>query len=154
MAVGRKRKPTKLKKLHGETDKRRLNEHEPEPPEGHPPMPTTLDEVGKAKWADLCHTLSIFGLLNKVAHHSIELYCHTYSNYLVCLDACQRYGYVFAEKSERGTDLKRSAYAIELHQARKELMSLQAEWGLTPSSASRLVVPGAKELTDFEKLLQ
>lgn len=150
---GRKRKPTKLKKLHGETDKRRLNEHEPELPEGAPPMPDTLCKIGRAKWADLCHTLEVFGLLNRVAHHSLELYCHTYANYLEALEACNRFGYVYAEKTERGTDLKRNAYAIELHQARKELMSLQAEWGLTPSSASRLIVPGQKQLTDFEKLL-
>ena len=116
-------------------------------------MPTTLDEVGVAKWGDLCDTLETFGLLNRVAHHSLELYCHTYSNYLNALNACQRWGYVFAEQNERGTDLRRSAYALELHQARKELMNLQAEWGLTPSSASRLVVPGARKLSEFEELL-
>ncbi len=116
-------------------------------------MPDTLDEVGRAKWVDLCDTLESFGLLSRVAHHSLELYCHTYANYLTALQACNRYGYVFAERGDSKTDLRRNPYALEMHQARKELMNLQAEWGLTPSSAARLVVPGDANLTEFERLL-
>jgi len=146
---GRKPKPKALKLMQGERDSRRINEAEPVAPMGPPPRPDTLDEVAGAKWDDLCNTLTQFGLLTQISHHSLELYCHTYSNYLTSLDACERFGYVVAA----GDTLTRNPYAIEMHQARKELMQFQAEWGLTPSSATRLISPGGKQLTDFEKLL-
>ena len=147
---GRKPRPTKLKILAGEPNKDRINDNEPDAPEGRPVQPDGLDDIGKTAWAALCESLDALGILSTVDHHALEIYAHSYSGYraaLAYLDATN--GQQIRVWEENGKlQMRRNPIMTEIHTHRAELMKMQAEFGLTPSSRSRLTVPGAKPSFD------
>ena len=142
---GRKPRPTKLKILSGEPNKSRINEHEPEAPEGQPVMPDGLDEVGRKAWHALCESLDALGILSTVDHHALELYCHSYSGYRDALAKAQQFGQILMIDGKP----RRNPLMTEVHMHRAEIMRMQSEFGLPPSSRSRLVVPGAQKSLDI-----
>ena len=153
---GRKPKPTKLKIMAGEPNKDRINDQEPEAPVGRPVMPDGLDDVGRKAWDALCDSLDALGILSTVDHHALEIYCHAYSGYRAALDTIKKQGMFMVRKVTNG-DVRviRHPLMPEIHSSRAEIMKMQAEFGLTPSARSRLVVPGGarKTLDILDELL-
>ena len=148
---GRKPKPTKLKIMSGEPNKNRINDQEPEAPPGRPVMPDGLDDVGRKAWDALCDSLDALGILSIVDHHALELYCHAYSGYRDAYDKSKQFGQILVIDGKP----RRNPAMTEVHQHRAEIMRMQAEFGLTPSARSRLVVPGGarKTLDILDELL-
>jgi len=146
---GPKPRPTKLKLLLGEPNKDRINEDEPEPTPGAPPMPDSLDELGQVAWRSLVESLSDLDLISLVDAHLIELYAHAYSGYRRALEKEIQYGQVLISDGVA----KRNPFMIEVHAHRKELLAMLSEFGLTPSARSRVVVPGKGTNDILEELL-
>ena len=144
MPRGRAPRPTKLKILQGEPNKDRINENEPDAPKGRPPMPRGLDAIGKKAWVGLCESLEALDILSVVDGPAIEVYAQTYSGYHVARKHVEKYGQVITENGY----MKRNPACAEMHQHKGELLRLLTEFGLTPASRSRLVVPGAKKAFD------
>ena len=150
MVRGRIPKPTKLKILAGETNADRINRNEPEAPSGRPPAPDTLDKVGRRAWRALCEALEALGILSTVDAQALQIYCECYSGYREALEKVREFGMVLNIDGKP----RRNPYMAEVHQHRAEIMRMQSEFGLTPSSRSRLVVPGAdKPLDILDELL-
>ena len=150
MVRGPKPKPTKLKILAGEKNKDRINQHEPEAPAGRPPLPASLDDVGRRAWHALCDALDALGILSTVDAHALQIYCECYSGYRHALEEVAKMGMVLTVEGKP----RRNPYMAEVHQHRAEIMRMQSEFGLTPSSRSRLVMPGAdKPLDILDELL-
>lgn len=150
MVRGRIPKPTQLKVLHGERNKDRLNENEPEAPSGRPPMPDGFDKVGQTAWRALCRSLEALGILSTVDSHALEIYCHCYSGYREALAKVGEFGQVLVQNGIP----KRNPYVTEVHMHRAEIMKMQSEFGLTPSSRSRLhVAKAAKEFDILDELM-
>ena len=146
MVSGRLPRPTKLKILAGEPNKDRINENEPEAPPGRPPMPERFNDSkgGKVAWENLLDALEALGILSPVYAHALEVYTDTYIQYRSAVDAVNKYGAVLPN----GDSFKRNPYVTEMHMNKASLIKLQAEFGLTPSSLSRISVPGAEKALD------
>ena len=107
-------------------------------------MPRGLDAIGKKAWVGLCESLEALDILSVVDGPAIEVYAQTYSGYHVARKHVEKYGQVITENGY----MKRNPACAEMHQHKGELLRLLTEFGLTPASRSRLVVPGAKKAFD------
>ena len=107
-------------------------------------MPDGLDKVGRKAWRALCQSLELLGILSIVDVHSLEIYCHCYSGYREALSKVNEFGQVLMQNGNP----KRNPYSTEVHMHRAELLKLQAEFGLTPATRSRLTVPGTQPSFD------
>ena len=147
--AGRKPRPTKLKLMLGEPNKDRINDKEPEPTAGRPQMPDNLDGLAEAAWVSLVDSLEDMGLLTVADSHLLELYAHTYSGYREAVSKQKEYGQVLLQD---GT-AKRNPFMFEVHSHRNELLKILIEFGLTPSSRSRIVIPGKQTNDILDELL-
>jgi phage terminase small subunit len=110
---GRKPKPTALKILDG-TQKCRINRSEPAIPPGSIDPPDWLDEVARKHWSELAPILHGAGILTSADRHALALLCESFSRF----------------RADPLEDKARDLYR-----------RLSVEFGLTPSSRSRLKAP-------------
>ena len=149
MKRGRKPKPTHLKVVNGSAAKHpdRVNKDEPKAPADAPKMPDYLDAMAKRAFTRKCEQLRRLGILSSVDADLIENYAVTYSQYRRLLVVIKQTGGLTIVKREKKevVEVKRNPAAIDLHRCRAELLKMDAEMGLTPSSRTRVhadVVPG------------
>ena len=138
--AGRKPKPTAVKKLEGNPGKRKLNTKEPVPAKGIPDCPEWLLPEAKKEWERLADLMNQMGVLTEVDMAAFAAYCQSYARW---------------KEAQEHIDSEGSTF--ETDKGYQQLM-LQAasEFGLTPSSRSRIVAGSAKgkELEDeMEALL-
>ena len=106
--------------------------------------------MGRRAWRALCEALEALGILSTVDAQALQIYCECYSGYREALEKVREFGMVLNIDGKP----RRNPYMAEVHQHRAEIMRMQSEFGLTPSSRSRLVVPGAdKPLDILDELL-
>jgi len=131
---GRKPKPTALKELEGTARPDRANPNEPKPKPGTPSMPDywigPKFAEARREWRRVIRD-SAPGMLTKADRSMLELYCQLMAG---------------ARKSlERGI-LPRPAMITQIR-------ALASEFGLMPSSRSRMSVPAPKEEDPFMEWL-
>ena len=145
---GRKPQPTGLKILKG-TREDRVNRDEPTPPEGMPQPPSHLDNLARAEWVSICELLASMGIGSKADAPALVLYCTTYSKWLRARSAIVKHGLTVASKNGIRAN---PAVAMELAAARL-MKDLLVEFGLTPSSRSRIKTAGEKPRDELEEFL-
>lgn len=151
MAVrGTKPKPTKLKVLTGNPGKRKLpKEPDLEPMESD--VPAWLPEEGKAKWKTLKPELEKIGMLSSVDSPAFEMMLVHYAL------AKQAYLQLAADgilaDGARGTEKKHPAQQI-LRDNSSAFKQYLTEFGMTPSSRTRLGTPKVNEVDEFEEFLK
>lgn len=140
MKRGRKPKASAVKRRDGNPGKRPLNPAEPKPPTpAKPPRaPTHLDANGKREWRRLTKLLQGMGVLTEADLNLAALYCETWSNYLIALEHVQAMGQAVTEDKDGGFTVKRNPWSVELHKYKRELVALGSEFGLSPTSRTRL----------------
>lgn len=135
-AKGRKPKPTAIKRLEGNPGNRPLP-NEPVFSAVFPKKPPKwLSKEAKKLWNELVPQLqSIPGLIQCVDISAVELLCESYAQWKDAAQVIQEYGAVFT--TPNGYIQQRPEVAIAQKNAKlvKELLS---EFGLTPSSRSRI----------------
>ena len=139
---GRKPKPTNLKILEGNPGRRPLNKNEPKPPVVYPKPPSYLDPVAKKCWKKMGEVLARHGLLTELDTMTFELLCSTFSKYTSArrrIDEKMRKGEDLTYLNEHG-EVRRDPNIITEENAKKELMRLLPEFGMTPSSRSRIKI--------------
>ena len=139
---GRKPLSTLEKRARGTfvTNPNRENKNEPQPVAGEPEMPELVaaDPVAKAKWADLCKWLGQMKLLATSDGDLMASYCLTWSRFVSLTKAVNREGIVVG--------LRVNPKQKEANLMADRLYRLTSEFGLSPSSRSRLkVIPGKKD---------
>ena len=169
MATGRKPKPTTLKVIEGNKGKRPLNKGEPKPksarkPKAPPPgkggenkaedklpnPPDWLDRLAKLKWRKLAGELDRLGLLTVVDLDMFAAYCDAYSVYRRMKKIIRDNGETFT--NDNG-EIKRRPETTIAKEAMMQMRALAAEFGLTPSSRSRIDF-SQKEESDAKDFLQ
>ena len=145
MAAGRKPKPTALKKLEGNPGKRKLNNKEPKPDHGIPPCPIWLLPEAKSEWKRLCENLGQLGILTKVDRAAFAAYCQSYARWKEAQEHIDKEGAVF--ETEKGYQQQTPWVGIA-NTNQKMMLQAAAEFGLTPSSRSRIVVNENNTETD------
>ena len=133
---GRPPKPTALKILQGNPGRRPLNKREPEPTLGKPEKPEGLGPYGEEIWDELIEQLIMMQVMSTADRRALELCARSYQEYRQALTQ---------------TDKKISVTAAS--DAWKRCKSMLVEFGLTPSSRSRVKVVKASTPDPLEKFL-
>lgn len=140
MVQGRKPKPTGTKKRTGNPGKRPLNDREPQYESGVPACPKWLSKDAKAVWKSLGPKLAERGLLTEADAAVFTTYCETYARYKAACAGITKEGLL--------RDGRKSPYVLIVETAAKQLVSIAAEFGLSPSSRSRVKASGGPTTVD------
>lgn len=143
---GRKPKPTVVRSLEGNPGRRPLNDREPRVPDGVPDCPEYLDGEAKAEWFRTASVLREMGLLTKADRTALAAYCVAYSRWVEAEAQVRKYGTI-VKSPDKGFPMK-SPYLTVADQALETMRKLMVEFGLTPSSRSRIRVPADSEAAD------
>jgi P27 family predicted phage terminase small subunit len=145
---GRRPKPTQLKILSG--THRGPVKREPSAPVGVPPMPERLkvDQVALDKWLELSAILSGMGVLTTGDGEALATLCEVHSAEQSCLLALRAGGATIhtdlgGVKPNPAGSLYRSLVAMKA--------SLLSEFGLTPSSRTKLATQVEVKKDDLEE---
>ena len=150
---GRKPTPTTLKVLAGNPGKRPLNEREPAAPQGVPEKPSWLDDEAKAEWDRVTADLAAMGLLSQADRPALAAYCTAWSRWVEAEAQVKKYGTV-VKSPDKGFPMK-SPYLSIADQSLETMRKLMVEFGLTPSSRSRIRVPaGGDEADELDRFLE
>jgi len=149
MERGPKPKPTKLKKLEGvRTD--RINENEPEPKAGKVTCPRFLSKEGKAEWRRIAPELTRLGLLTPVDRAAFAAYCASYGHWVKTERLLQEQGVLARGNKDQ---IIASPLLWISTSASKMMLKFGVEFGLTPSSRSRLIGAAPGERDPLDELL-
>jgi P27 family predicted phage terminase small subunit len=148
---GRKPKPTILKALAGNPGKRQMNAAEPIPPEGLPDCPEWLDDEAKAEWFRMAGVLHQMGLLTRADRSALAAYCVAYSRWVSAEAEVKKYGTVVLSPVKKVP--MKSPYLCVADQAMEAMRKFMTEFGLTPSSRSRIKVMDKAAADEFEQFL-
>lgn len=143
---GRKPTPTVLKIREGNPGKRSINEAEPTPPEGLPSCPDFLDAVAQEEWHRIASVLDEMGLLTKADRAALAAYCTAYSRWVAAEEQVAKYGTI-VKSPDKGFPMK-SPYLTVADQSMETMRKFLVEFGLTPSSRSRIKVMGKSAAED------
>lgn len=152
MYPGTKPKPTELKMLEGNLGHRPFNNNEPKPPKKMLECPQYIEEdvLAKQEWDRIIPELYLLNLLTTVDRAAIELYCTQYSIYRQALEDIKKNG--LTTFNIRNGSKANPSVAIARESA-KIIKAIATEFGLTPSSRSRIKIPNEEPEDEMEKLL-
>lgn len=139
----RRNKPTALRVLQGNPGKREINDAEPVPDvvEDLKP-PTGLDRYGKESWKRNAPVLQRLNLLTEADIDALMAYCMAYSRW-------RRAN--IALKSVKPDEDNYRQIAVTAEKAEQSMRLLAGEFGMTPSSRSRLKVETGEKSDPFEE---
>ena len=143
---GRKPKPTVLKIREGNPGKRAINHDEPNAPGSIPSCPDFLDEVAQDEWFRISEILSEMGLLSSADRAALAAYCTVYSRWVHAEEQVKKFGTIV--KSPEKCFPMKSPYLTVADQAMETMRKFLVEFGLTPSSRSRLRGEAKKNAED------
>jgi P27 family predicted phage terminase small subunit len=142
-----------LKVLAGNPGKRPLNEREPAALQGVPEIPEWLDGEAQAEWRRITVDLAEMGLLSKADRPALAAYCTAWSRWVDAEAQVKKYGTV-VKSPDKGFPMK-SPYLSIADQTMETMRKLMVEFGLTPSSRSRIRVPaGGDEADELDRFLE
>lgn len=150
--MGRPPTPTRLKELAGTARKDRVKTGEPQPKKGNrtPPAPGHLSEKAKTEWRRVARDLHGLGLLTSIDQTALGAYCETYVTWVEALEKCRTLGMIV--KTSNGNMIQ-NPYLSVASQAEKRLRGWLAEFGMTPSSRTRISVQAQGEADEYEQFL-
>lgn len=158
---GRKPKPTIIKEMEGNPGKRPLNRNEPKPQKDKSLTPPKwLGAEAKKEWRRVVPELDRLGLYTMLDKAILEGYCRAYAKWKEAEQFIMEHGvsYKIPKKDADGKVV--SIYVAqwpEVAIAKQSLDQVRAfcsEFGMSPSSRSRMSLPGDKDDDrEFEDLL-
>ena len=148
---GRKPLPTNLKLLYGNPGKRKIPKGEPKPKVEKLACPEALKgREARAEWKRLAPELHANGLLTKIDRTALFRYCEAWGLYRKALTEIDKTPVI---KAANGTLMPSPWIAIR-NKTFDQMCKVEAEFGMTPSSRSRVVAnPPAEGDDGFEELM-
>ena len=148
--TGRRPKPTAIKKLAGNPGKRSLNDQEPKPRPADVKMPRgVLPKHGQKLWRGLAARLVELGVLTEVDLPAFEAMCLHYALARQALEEVEEHGLTIQEEGKTKKNPAMQAFRENM----TAYKSLLVEFGLTPSSRSRIVAEVADQEPTLAELL-
>lgn len=147
---GRKPKPTAVKLLEGNPGKRALNHAEPKPRVVMPRPPEHLSDDEKAKWKLTVKELFPLGLITTIDKDALAMYCVIYVRWLKAEKMVREKGEII--KTAAGNIIQ-NPYLSIANRALDQLNKLGAEFGMTPSSRSRVKADVLNPDQELEQML-
>jgi P27 family predicted phage terminase small subunit len=150
MGAGRPPKPTAVKILEGKPGHRPLNDAEPKAERGVPECPAGLIGAAKKEWHRIVPLLDKMGVLGTVDGAALEGCCTAYALRLDALKHIKKHGQIILS----ATQVMKPNPAVAQYLAHTAVWkAFLTEFGMTPSSRSRLKVEPATEADPFETIL-
>lgn len=135
---GRKPLPTKTHELNGNPSRLNLEarkEAEPKPIAGMPPKPAMSTEAGEA-WDYVCQHLDSMGILAASDQQAIALLCKNWALLIEAESHLKKEGIIVTVNGQR----QRNPWLRVKLETEKPVLKLLSEFGLTPSSRSRIAI--------------
>ena len=148
--AGRPPKPTALKRLGGNPGKRALNGREPQPTKKRPRCPKHLTGEAKKEWNRTSKQLFELGLLTELDRAALAAYCQAWAQWVQAQEEMSKPTFQMIEETESGYPVA-SPWLNVAAQAMKHMKSFLTEFGMTPSSRSRVKVPEAPTVDPYEE---
>lgn len=150
MGRGRKAKPVELKILQGNPGKRPLNMDAPKPSSEIPKCPSWLDGEAKNCWKRNAKELNRIGLLTLIDADALVQYCVNWSQWVEAIGKLYKHGSTYPILDENGKlkYIQQSPYVSIARHLQQEIRAFAVEFGMTPSSRGKLVIPGKEEKLD------
>lgn len=150
MTRGRKPKPTAIKELEGNPGKRALNHKEPKPDIAIPSCPNHLKGVARQEWNRITKELYKLGMITKLDRAALTICCQVYADYVNACHKLKEEGEVII--SDKG-GLYQNPWESIKKRSMDQIMKYYAEFGMTPSSRSRVKTDTPSEEDELEKML-
>ncbi len=137
MTQGRRPKPTAIKELEGNPGKRALNKSEPKPNRltRAPVCPQFLKGLARTQWNKMAPQLARLGVLTNIDLDALARYCTLYQRWRDAEREVARLGVII--RTTNG-NLVQNPHLNVANRCNEQLNSLAAEFGLTPSSRSKV----------------
>ncbi len=133
--------------LEGNPGKRALNNAEPKPQVVLPRAPGYLSDDEKKKWKSITSELYALGLITTVDVDALAMYCTVFARWIKAEKMVREKGEII--KTAAGNIIQ-NPYLSIANRALDQLNKLGAEFGMTPSSRSRVKA----DLTDPDQELE
>lgn len=134
-------KPTRLRLLHGD-EERRINRNEPQPGAGPLEPPDDLDETSRAVWDYIVSELSVMGLATRPDRDQLFAYCEAVSLHAKAVRMVHAAGPLIKDRD--GAVRVNPAVRVQTQSARSMLVFAR-EFGLTPSARVHLAAEKVAE---------
>ena len=149
---GTKSKPSKLKELQGNPGKRAVNKSEPQPEAKIPPCPKHLSAEAKKEWRRISRELYTLKLLTAVDRAALAAYCQCWARWVQAEEELAKETTAMVVSTDKGYEYPNPWIAIA-NSALKQMKSFLAEFGMTPSSRSKVTVGGELEQDPYQQFL-
>lgn len=140
-----------MKKLAGNPGKRKLNTREPRLPREIPDCPKHLVAEARREWRRMAQILFDAGLLSQIDRAALAAYCQSWGRWVRAEQELTKHGSVTL--TIHGT-MKQSPYVVVARDAMEELRKFAIEFGMTPSSRSRVSAADMDQMSLSEMLFQ
>ena len=147
---GRKPKPTRLKVLQGNPGKRPLNTDEPAFPALQSDCPEHLVKDAAKEWDRMKGLLASHNVFTEADRSALTAYCMAWGRWLEAEGNVRKSGMLV--KSPSGYAIQNPWLSIA-NKAFDQMMKLMTEFGMTPSSRSRVKTIQPKTLSGVKRLL-
>jgi P27 family predicted phage terminase small subunit len=147
---GRKPKPTGIKELEGNPGKRALNKKEPKPASAIPVCPKHLEGEARKEWKRVTELLHSLKIISHVDRAALAIYCTAYADYVKACKKLKKEGEVIV--TEKGNLVQNPWMQIK-KRSMDQVQKFCAEFGMTPSSRSRVKADGSDPEEELEKML-
>ncbi len=134
---GPKPKPTRLKELEGNPGKRAVNHQEPKPDVEIPECPAHLNGAARTEWKRITKELHALKLIAKIDRAALAICCTAWADYVKACNILRVQGEVII--SDQGGLYQNPWVAIK-KRSMDQVMKFYAEFGMSPSSRTRLKV--------------
>ena len=148
--AGRKPIPTELKKLAGNPGKRPLNLDEPRYESYVMSVPRFLDAEAKREWRRVVKELAAVGLISTVDRAALAAYCMAWSRWVKAEKSLEREELVLT--TDKGYSYPNPLIGIA-NGALDQMKRFMVEFGMTPSSRTKVKAEKPQEPDELERLL-
>jgi P27 family predicted phage terminase small subunit len=135
--MGRLAKPTAIRRLEGNRGHRPFNDREPVVFMGEPPMPTHLGALERREWRRFVPLLLDMGVLAESDGTALTALCSSSATIIRAQMELQKLPSLLMKTGPNGYTQQHPLLGV-IHSERKVLIVLLREFGLTPSSRSRV----------------
>jgi len=140
--TGSRKKPTPLKILQGTTRADRQNPDEPMPDPSIPEPPKHLNDEALAEWNRISKELFKLGLLSEIDRSALAAYCVVWSRWVEAETRLKQEPLIIVSKNEQ--PYQNPALGIA-NKALEKMRSFLIEFGMTPSSRSKVIASKREE---------
>ncbi|WP_392552914.1 phage terminase small subunit P27 family [Orbus wheelerorum] len=143
--------PTHINNLKGNPGKRGKNKNEPQPKKAIPNAPRHLKKLPKYWFNVIADELDCIGVLTKIDGKALELLVEAYAEYRHHCGVLDKEDYTY--RTSEGLIKAHPAAAMKAD-AWKRIKTMLAEFGMTPSSRSKVSVTNKDEFDPLEEFLK